>query len=133
MKKYMSYKHGKVIDVDTYVTLDTGDEQLVCVCLRVLHEVWGRLLGGNSNEGNTFVSRLEPDDLGALDGATGLITLVTLPLATLSLLLLLGGSDVGGGGLFGLFDTLVEAALGEDLRAGEATDAGDEFLAAGHL
>ena len=91
MKKHMSYKHGKVIDVDTYMTLDAGDEQLVSVCLRVLHEVWGRLLGVNSNEGNTLVSGLEPNDLGTFNGTTRLVALVTLSLATLRFLLLLRG------------------------------------------
>ena len=75
---------------DTHMTLDTGNKQLVGISLRVLDEVRGRLLGGNSNEGNTLVSGLEPDDLGTLDGTTRLVTPVALSLATLSLLLFLG-------------------------------------------
>ena len=75
----------------TYVALDTGDEQFVGIGLRVLNEVWGSLLRGDGNERHTLVSRLEPDDLGAFDRATGLIALVTLPLATLCLLLFLRG------------------------------------------
>jgi hypothetical protein len=37
------------------------------------------------------------------------------------------------GGLLGFFEALVEATLSKDLRAGEASDTGDEFLASGHL
>ena len=80
----------KIVD-GTYMTFNAGDEQLVGVRLRILNEVLGRLLSGNGNEGNTLVGRLEPDDLGAFDRATGLIALVTLPLATLCLLLFLRG------------------------------------------
>lgn len=76
----------------TYVTLDASDEQLVGVRLRVLHEVRGRLLGGNSDEGNTLVGRLEPDNLGTLNRTAGLITFVALPLTTLGLLFLLSRS-----------------------------------------
>ena len=76
----------------TYVTFDTSDEKLVCIRLRVLNEVRGRLLSRNSNEGNTLVGGLEPHDLGTLDGPTRLIALIALPLAALSLLLFLRGS-----------------------------------------
>ena len=72
------------------MTLDAGDEQLVGICLRVMHEVRGRLLSGDSNEGNTLVSRLEPDNLGAFNRATRLVTAITFTLTALSLLLLLG-------------------------------------------
>ena len=84
----------KIVD-GTYMTFNAGDEQLVGVRLRILNEVLGRLLSGNGNEGNTLVGRLEPDDLGAFDRATGLIALVTLAFATLSLLLLLRRSGRG--------------------------------------
>lgn len=73
-----------------------------------------------------ILSRVEPWCLGGGDD-TLLAILVTTNL------LLLGGSDISGGGLFRLFDALVEAALGEDLGTREAADAVDELLAAGHL
>lgn len=77
----------------TYMTLDTSNEQLVNVGVRVLDEVdWG-LLSGNGDKGNTFVGRLEPNNLGALNRSTTLfITAITLSLTSLCLLLLLGGS-----------------------------------------
>ena len=77
------------------MTLDARDEQLVRVRFRVLDEVrWG-LLRGNSNKGNTLVGGLEPDDLRALDLAAGLVALVALAFAALSLLLLLRRSGRG--------------------------------------
>ena len=74
----------------TYVALDAGDEELVGIRLGVLHEVRRGLLGRDSDERHALVGRLEPDDLGALDGAAGLVALVALALAALGLLLLLG-------------------------------------------
>ena len=46
---------------------------------------------------------------------------------------LLRRRDLSRGGLRGLFLAFVQGAAREDGRAGEAADAGDEFLAAGHL
>ncbi len=46
---------------------------------------------------------------------------------------LLGCGGLSLNGLVRLFEALVETAAGEDGGAGEAADAGDEFLAAGHL
>ena len=103
--------------VDTYVTLDAGDKQLVGIRLRVLHEVRRRLLGGNGNEGNTLVSRLEPDDLGTLDGTLlGLLAGYPLALAALSLLLLLGSGRRG---------TQKTKCAGEQLT-GHTLDDGDD-------
>ena len=93
MKKYMSYKHGKVIDVDTYVTLDTGDEQFVGIGLRVLNEVWGSLLRGDGNERHTLVGRLEPDNLRSFDWPTPqFLSAVAFTFPALSLLLFFRGS-----------------------------------------
>ena len=71
------------------MTLDTGDEQFIGISLRVLNEVRRRLLGGNSNEGDTLVGRLEPNNFGTFNRTTRLVALVALSLATFSLLLLL--------------------------------------------
>jgi hypothetical protein len=74
------------------VSLNTSDEELISICCRVLNEVRRSLFGRNSNERNTFIGGLEPNDLGPLDRGTGgrLITFVAFALATLSLLLLFG-------------------------------------------
>lgn len=45
---------------------------------------------------------------------------------------LLGGGGLSSSRLLRLFQALEEAAAGVDLRAGQPSDAGDEFLAAGH-
>lgn len=75
------------------MTLDAGNKQFVRVSLGVLDKVRRCLLCRNSNERNTLVSRLEPDDLWPFDRTTLLLfTTVTFTLATLSFLLLLGSS-----------------------------------------
>jgi hypothetical protein len=76
----------------TYVALDAGHEELVSIRLRVLDEVRRCLLSRNGNKRYTLIGRLEPNNLRTVDRTTRLVTLVTLPLAALSLLLLLGGS-----------------------------------------
>lgn len=73
------------------MTFDTCNEQLVGISLGILHEIRGRLFSRDSNEGNTLVSGLEPDDLGPFDGtAAGILALVPFTFAALCLLLLLG-------------------------------------------
>lgn len=74
------------------MALDTSNEELVSVRFRVLDKIDRCLFCWDSDEGDTFVSWLEPDDLGALDRSPGLITTVTFTLATFSLLFLLGSS-----------------------------------------
>lgn len=72
------------------MTLDTGDEQLVRICFRVLNEVRRCLFSWDSNEWHTLVGGLKPDDLRAFNGSTsGFITTVTFTFPALSLLLLL--------------------------------------------
>ena len=44
-------------------TLDASNKDLVRVVLMLLHKITRSLLGGNSNQGNTLVGRLEPDNL----------------------------------------------------------------------
>lgn len=73
------------------MTFDTSDEELVGIRLRVLNEVWWGLLSRDSDEWDTLVGRLEPDNLGTLDRTSGFITAIALSLPAFSLLLLLGG------------------------------------------
>lgn len=74
------------------MTLDASYKQFVHICVGVLDEIGRGLLRGNSNERDTLVSGLKPDNLGALNrSTTGLITSVSLTLTTFSLLLLLRG------------------------------------------
>ena len=77
------------------MTLDAGNEQPVSISLRVLDKVRRSLLSWDGNKRDTLISRLEPNDLGSLDGATGFVSTVTLALATLSFLLLFGRSRRG--------------------------------------
>lgn len=79
----------------TYVSLDARYKQLVQIRLRVLDEVCWCLLRGDSNERDTLIGGLEPNDLRTLNLTTRLVTPVALAFATLSLLLLLRGSRRG--------------------------------------
>jgi hypothetical protein len=45
-------------------SLNAGNENTVSIILVLLDEVTWSLLGGNSDEGHTFVGRLEPHNLG---------------------------------------------------------------------
>lgn len=72
------------------MALDTSNEKLIGVCLRVLDEVCGCLFCGDGDERDAFVSWLEPDNLGAFDRSPRFIPTVTFALATFSLLFLLG-------------------------------------------
>ena len=76
---------------ETYMTLDAGNKELVCIRIGVLHEVRRGLLSRDGDQGYTLVGGLEPDDLGPFDGTAGLVALVALPLTTLRLLFFLGG------------------------------------------
>ena len=77
------------------MSLDTSHEELVGICLGVLDKVRRSLLSRNSDERNTLVSRLEPDDLGTFNGTPGFITTVALTFTTFSFLLFLGSSRRG--------------------------------------
>ena len=75
------------------MALDACHKELVGVGLGVLDEVGGCLLCRDSDERNTLVSWLEPDNLGTLNGTLLLLfTTVALTLSAFSLLLLLGSS-----------------------------------------
>jgi hypothetical protein len=75
------------------VALDAGNKQLVCILVCIFNEVNWCLLSRNGNKRDALVRRLEPNDLGALDGSTTrFITAVTFSLTTLGFLLLLGSS-----------------------------------------
>lgn len=76
-----------------------------------LADIFGRVVTGSFGGGDNTVFAI----FGATDS------------------LLFGCDGLFSSGLFRLFDALVEAAFGEDLGAGKASNAGDEFLASGHL
>lgn len=99
------------------MTLNAGNEETIAVSFGVLDEVGGSLLGGDSNEGNTLVGGLEPNNLGTLDNFRAiLLASVTLALSALSFLLLLGS---GRGG------TKKTECAGEELTR-HAFDNGDD-------
>lgn len=77
------------------MTLDAGNKQPIGVSLRVLNKVWRSLFSRDGDKRNAFISRLEPNNLGSLDGAARLVSTVTLALATFSFLFLFGRSRRG--------------------------------------
>lgn len=72
----------------TYMAFDASNEKLVRVSLRILYEIGRCLFSRDCNKRDTFVRRLKPDDLWALDrSTTGFFGTVTFSFASLGLLL----------------------------------------------
>jgi hypothetical protein len=81
------------ISSSTYMSLNTRNEQLINIRLRVLDEIGGCLFCGDGNERHPLIGGLEPNNLGAFNGSTSwFVPTITFPLASLRLLLLFGGS-----------------------------------------
>lgn len=73
------------------MALDASNEKLVGISLRILDKVGRSLFGRNGNKRNTFVRRLEPDDLWAFNGsATRFFGTVAFSFTPLGLLFLFG-------------------------------------------
>jgi hypothetical protein len=76
-------------------TFDASDKNLVRIILMALDKVTGSLLSGDGNQRNTFVGRLEPNNLRAVLTIRLRAGMRPFTGSALGLLLLLGGLATG--------------------------------------
>jgi hypothetical protein len=73
------------------VTLDASDEEFIGISIRILHKVWRRLFGRNSDEGYSLVGGLEPYYLRSFDLAARFVTTIALAFTAFGFLFFFGG------------------------------------------